>query len=257
MTRIFGFFDARVPLFILFLVMLSISQKIPKLPNMKRLFLILLAFNPATLGYFIEGRDDIFMYAFLLIGLFFLYRNRFGWSSVFTAFAFVIKQSAWPIFPFYFLYIFIIEKNINKVLKTLILFSIIVSIVVLPFFFWNQKAFIDSTVLYLSGNTFHSYPIAGYGFGALLHQIGVIKDTHSYYPFWIWQIIVCLPLLIYLLLWEKSHTTVETVILTYGLFLFVFWYFSRYFNNSHVGFLSMVFITAYFFQKEEQTNKTD
>jgi len=71
-----GFFDSRIPLFFLFLALLIAAALLVKDENKKRLFLILLAFNPAMLGYFLEGRDDIFMYVFLFAGFFLLYKKR-------------------------------------------------------------------------------------------------------------------------------------------------------------------------------------
>jgi len=85
----------------------------------------------------------------------------------------------------------------------------------------------------------------------MLYQFGFIKNVHAYYPFWIWQVIICAPLLLWLLLLQKKANTVQMLILAYGLFLFVFWYLSRYFNNSHLGYLSMIFITAYFWPEEK------
>ncbi len=241
-----GFFDGRVPLLFLFLALLIMAAKLVRQPEKKLTFLTLLAFNPATLGYFLEGRDDIFMFAFLFAALFLLFKKRLALSGVFMAFAFLIKQSVWPIFPFYVAFIYFQTKDIKKTISTIIPFALVFSAVVLPFFAWNPKAFLDSTIFYLSGNALHSYPVSGYGLGALLNQVGLIKDFHQYYPFWIWQALIGVPLMVVLILWQKRNNTASRLIISYGIFLFVFWYLSRYFNNSHLGYLSMVFITSYF-----------
>ena len=241
-----GFFDGRVPLLFLFLALLIMAAKLVRQPEKKLTFLTLLAFNPATLGYFLEGRDDIFMFAFLFAALFLLFKKRLALSGVFMAFAFLIKQSVWPIFPFYVAFIYFQTKDIKKTISTIIPFALVFSAVVLPFFAWNPKAFLDSTIFYLSGNALHSYPVSGYGLGALLNQVGLIKDVHQYYPFWIWQALIGVPLMVVLILWQKRNNTASRLIISYGIFLFVFWYLSRYFNNSHLGYLSMVFITSYF-----------
>ena len=246
MGHTIGFFDARVPLFILFIILLVMAQFLQKDPEKKREFMTLLAFNPAMLGYFIEGRDDIFMYTFLFAAFYLLYKKKFSGAGFLMALAFTIKQSVWPLFPFYAAFLYFSSKNIKKTIIWLIPFSILILAIIGPFFFWNPKAFLDSTIFYLSGNTTHSYPIAGYGLGMLLYQAGIIKNVHQQYPFTIWQIIICLPLLIGLIIWLGKKVSVVRLILSYGIFLFVFWYLNRYFNNSHVGFLSMVFITAYF-----------
>ena len=39
-------------------------------------------------------------------------------------------------------------------------------------------AFLESTILFLSGNATHSYPISGYGLGMVLNDVGIIKDIN-------------------------------------------------------------------------------
>ncbi len=250
--HIVGFFDGRIPLLFLFFVLLVMADKLVKERSKKLEFLILLAFNPATLGYFLEGRDDIFMFTFLFTALFLLHKKKDLLAGIFMALAFSIKQSAWPLFPFYFVYLYFKNKNLKKTIISLIPFAATFSVIVLPFFFWNPNAYLSSTIFYLSGNTAHSYPISGYGLGALLNQLGFIKDVHSYYPFWLWQLLIGLPFLIWLVNWQKKENSISRLIIVYGLFLFVFWYLSRYFNNSHLGYLSMIFITAYFWPESNK-----
>ena len=266
-----GYFDGRMPLLFLFLTLLILASILVKDREKKLLFIILLAFNPAMLVYTLEGRSDIFMFTFLFMGLFLLHRKHYLLAGIPIALAFAVKQSAWLILPFYIVFLYFIAQVstskesfghlrgaaighlrgvAKKTLRMLVPFIITFGIVVLPFFLWGQKAFLDSTIFYLSGNTEHSYPISGYGFGNLLHQVGMIRDLKEYYPFYIWQMIIGIPLLIVLLRYLKSHPTIGRMILVYGIFLFVFWYFSRYLNNSHLGYLSVVFITAYFWPEE-------
>ena len=106
------------------------------------------------------------------------------------------------------------------------------------------KAFIDSVVLYLTGGTVGSYPVSGYGLSMVLYNAGVIKDIHAQYPFYLYQLIFGFPLLFILLRWLWLKPAISTLLFSYGTFLTVFWYMSRYFNNSHVGYISLVFLVA-------------
>ncbi|HSD98845.1 MAG TPA: hypothetical protein VLB73_04085 [Patescibacteria group bacterium] len=257
-NHLIGYFDGREVLWLLFGGVLLLSFFIPKDNEQKRLLVTLLAFNPAMLGYTLEGRSDMFGYFFLLLAVFLLQKKRLFWAGVILAISFLVKQSSWPIFPLYFVYVLKMGWSETKIITTRLLtltkslggFLIVFVGVSLPFYLWDKKAYLDSTINYLSGNTSHSYPISGYGFGMLLHQFGFIKDVHMYYPFQLWQLGIGLPVLAALIyfLWKK--TTVQMLLIYYSLFLFVFWYFSRYFNNSHVGYISMVLISAYFWPKE-------
>ncbi len=246
----FGFFDGRMPLFLLFLSTLILAAFLVKDKEKRLLFIAIFSFNPAMLAYTIEGRSDMFMFGFLFPALFLLYRKKYSWAGFFMGLAFAVKQSVWPIIPFYFAYIYFKEKSLIKTFKNLFSFAAVLIAIVTPFFFWDKKAFIDSTILYLSGSTPNSYPISGYGFGSLMHQLGFIKDVNSYYPFIIWQAAISVPILFAMYKVFKKNPTIKTLITFYGIYLFVFWYFSRYFNNSHLGFLSVVFITAYFWPEE-------
>lgn len=250
-TRTIGFFDGRMPLIFLLFASLLIIQKMTKDLDKKLLFMTLFAFNPATLGYLLEGRDDLFMFAFVILGFFLLERQRNIWGNIILGLAFAVKQSIWPLFPFYAAYCYFRNKNLKKTIYSLLPFALSFGLITFPFVLWDAKAYFDSTILYLSGNTANSYPIAGYGFGKVLNQIGIIKDVHSYYPFWIFQVIVGLPIMILLIKWLRKENTIQRLFFCYLIFLFIFWYFSRYFNNSHLGYISMVLITAYFWPQKK------
>lgn len=250
MVHTIGYFDARFPLFLLFFVSVVVFSWLIKEKEGKLLAITLFAFNPAQLGYTLEGRSDAYVLGFLVVALVLLYKQKFGWGGVFMALSFCVKQSVWPILPFYVAYLYFRNKSVKKTITNLIPFAVINAVIILPFLFWNQKAFIDSTIGFVSGSVKYSYPIAGYGFGMLLSSFGLIKNVHDYYPFVIWQIIVCLPLLLYFLFLQRKENTLKSVIFLYALFLFVFWYFSRYFNNSHLGYISMLLILSYFWPLE-------
>lgn len=250
---VFGFFDGRITLYVLFFALLVLAFLLVKEREKRVMFVTLLAFNPAMLPYTLEGRSDVFMFAFLFAGLYLLHSNKYFLAGVPIALAFAVKQSVWPILPLYIAFLLFQTKSLGKTAQALFLFGIVFLAIIVPFLFWDPKAFIDSTVFYLSGYSSHSYPISGYGFGMLLAETRFIKDLKSYYPFIIWQIGIGLPLLFFLFRYLKREPSVKRLTIAYGIFLFVFWYFSRYFNNSHLGYLSMVFIAAYFWPEHNIT----
>ncbi|MBI4091776.1 MAG: hypothetical protein HY427_01025 [Candidatus Levybacteria bacterium] len=250
---LFGFFDGRVPLMFLFFATLVFAHFLIKEGEKKRSFLLLLAFNPAMLPYTIEGRSDFFMLGFLFPSLFFLFRQKLFISAVFMGLAFAVKQSVWPILPFYVAYLWFRKRNSKDFQRTLGIFIGTFAIIVLPFFLWNPKAFIDSTILYLSGNTEHAYPISGYGFGMLLNQFGIIKSIKDNFPFVIFQLLLGIPLIIYLLKYLKKNMSVKNLILVYAIFLSIFWYFSRYFNNSHIAYISILITMVYFWPLDSRS----
>ncbi len=253
---VLGYFDGRMPLLFLLFFLLFLSSFLTKNHEKKRLALVLFAFHPAMLPYTLEGRSDMFMFVFLFAALFLLHKKKSKLSGISMGLAFAIKQSVWPIFPFYFAYLLFQHEKIKEALKALMPFLLTFLACTLPFLLWSPKEFIDSTVFYLSGNTPNSYPIAGYGFGMMLHQFGFIRNLHQYYPFYIWQLVLCVPAFIILLFYLKRSPSVARLVVCYGIFLFLFWYFSRYFNNNHVVYISLLFITAYFWPRNTKHEKT-
>ncbi len=250
-SKFFGFFDARVPLYLLFLVLLFGGYRIIKDRENKLLFITLMTFNPMTMRFFLEGRSDMFMLPFLFFGFIFLHKKNFILASIFIAFAFAVKQSVWPLLPFFVYFLWLKTENYKLVFKYFLVFAFTLGIFILPFLLWDPKAFLNSTVFYLSGNTAHAYPISGYGFGILMKDLGFIKDVYASYPFMIWQIIIGVPILIFLVRYLKNNPSVKALIICYTIFLAVFWYFSRYLNDSHIGFISSLFIIAYFWPNED------
>lgn len=246
-----GYFDGRIPLFVLYLTSLISAFLFIKEREKKLIFTSILALNPAMFAYTLEGRSDVFMFAFLFVGLIFLGKKKFTLAGIILALAFSVKQSVWPLLPLYVGYIYFVSKKHTDIFKRLIPFIATFTIIVGPFLLWDVGAFLNSTVFYLSGNTLHSYPISGYGLGVLLHQLGLIQDLNAPYPFVIWQVIFVVPILIVLLSFLKRYPNVKVLLFSYALLIFVYWYMSRYFNNSHVGYLTMIFATAYFWPDVE------
>ena len=254
-AHFFSIVDGRLPLFFAFVGILWILNKIvPK--EDRALALGLFAFNPATLSFFLEGRSDIQMFWWLLLSLYVLGRKQFVWSGILMGLAFATKQSAWPIFPLYVAYLYFSTTK-SSLIKGVFSFTVAFGLVTLPFLLWDARAFFDSTILYLNGSLPTSYPISGYGIGMMLNQFGLIKDLQGYFPFWIYQLIFGLPVLVYLINYLRKKPTVRNLLFSYGIFLFVFWYLSRYFNNSHVGFLTSIFIVAYFWPQSEIKKNAD
>ena len=115
-----------------------------------------------------------------------------------------------------------------------------------PFLIWDAKAFLDSVIFYLAGSSPNSYPISGYGLGMLLISLKVISDTHAYYPFIIWQLVIGgIGTIIGIGLFRK-YNSIAMIFLVHACTLFLFWYTSRYFNNSHVAYIATLLIIGVF-----------
>lgn len=237
-----GFFDGRMPLLATLLGLLIVVFYWFKDKQLARLALTITALNPATIDYFIEGRSDVFALFWLILSLFLLEQRKVFWSSFIFGLALWSKQTIWFVLPFYVVYLWVFyRKSLKQTALALIPALAISFFLVGPFLLWDTKAFLDSVVFYLSGTSVNSYPISGYGLGMLFYEWGIIKNLHAYYPFIFWQSLIGLPILIGSLWWLMKKPVLSRLLLGYGVTLMIFWYLSRYLNDSHLGFLSGVF----------------
>lgn len=254
-TPFLGWYDNRFLSIFSFLGILVLSFIITPKIKERLLLLSLISFNPSFSHFFIEGRNDIIALFWLILSLAFLARKKLMISSAIFALAFATKQTIWPILPFYVFFLFFQSRKTNileklaQTLKLLLPWIIISLILFMPFFLWDPKAFFDGSVKYVSGGLPTSHPISGFGFSKFLLSFNFITASHNYYPFWIWQLAIGLPLMCYLLRKQKENNTVGQLLINYGIFLFVYWFFSRYFYDSHFVYLSIIFIFAHFFEK--------
>ena len=239
--RTVGFFDGRMPLLLTLLGTLVICWLWFRDKGYAKLAILLALLSPAVAAYHLEGRSDGFAFFWLLAAMFFLEKGRLFWSAIIMALAIMSKQTIWFAVPFYILFVSCKYRRPLIFARSMVPTIIVMAVVTVPFLLWDTKAFLDSTVFYLSGASEHAYPISGYGFGMLLYSIGIIKDIHQYFPFWFWQALFGVPTLIWSLVFLKRKPTMSRLLMLYGLTLFVVWYFSRYFNNSHLSYIATIF----------------
>jgi len=242
-VKIFGFFDGRLPLLFTYFGTLVILAVWIKDYQKKILAIIIVAFNPVMFDYLLEGRSDHFAFFWLLLALFLYKRNKIVLAAAVYALALLSKQTIWLSLPFVLLY--------TRTRRPLVLGAFIgtIALVLGPFLVWDPEAYWQSTVVFLQGATPVSYPVAGYGWGMVLYQLGFIKDIHAYYPFIYWQAALGIPALWFLVGWFRKKMSAGRLLIAYSIFLFVFWYFSRYFHNSHLGYISLVMSVGYFLEE--------
>lgn len=239
---VLGFFDGRMALLFTMVILLVFVWFWLKDKALARVAIVLTALSPSVVDYFVEGRSDVFALSWLMGAMVLLANRRYVLSGVVLALALLSKQTIWFVVPFYGVYLWQETANSRVIFwKTAAACAAVSVILVLPFVMWDSNAFMNSVVFYLTGNTATSYPVSGYGLGMMLYDFGVIRDIHAYYPFIYWQIGIALPVFITLVYWLWRKPSASRLIISYAVFLMVYWYLSRYFNNSHLGYLSMLF----------------
>lgn len=261
----FGWYDQRYILVIAFALALWVLYRLPTNKEDKLLAVLLFALNPFFTQFFIVGYNDIFVFALMVLSLFLLHKKSVLWSAVIFGLAMASKQTAWLFLPLYGAYLYARHTNaanaVGQRLKTLMQIgwpAIVVPILIaLPFIVWSPADFYADTVGYAGGSAVYNYPISGIGLSQVLLQAGIIHDSYDSYPFWVFQLLVSVPLLYFLGRTMQRNASVVLIVIGCGLLLLAFWFVSRFFNANYLSFISLLLIAAWAFERSVDDAKSN
>jgi hypothetical protein len=256
---VFNFYDERMTYLILFVLSLFALFALPVDRRHQFALVAFYAFNPLFLNFFVSGRDDVFVLSWLIFTFYFLKKDKILLSSLMLALACTAKHSAWFLVPFYYTYLYVktvfpagqfsfakLIKNLVLLLKKTWLLPVVFLAIMLPFILWNPLAFYQDTVSYPAGTLITSYPINGYGLSVLFYKLGLVKKLTDYLPIWVIQIPITLFLFYLLIKKQIKDNNLARMIGNYAILILVYWFFSRFFHDNYVGFVSQMLLIAYF-----------
>lgn len=255
---VFGFFDERFLYLLAYFVSLFVVSRIGRTGAEKLRWVILIGLNPLIVPYLVDGRNDILVFSLLATAWLLFQRNRRRWGIAIFALACCVKLFAWLFLPFVVAMLIgrargaSLWQRFRSLLPEAGIFAGITTLIILPFLIWNPSAFIDDIIRYANGTSVTSYPINGIGWSSFLVMFGVVKNTTDYYPFWIGQAIVTIPLLVLLLPRLIKRPSVGLMVISGTFTLVVFVWFARFFNDNYVGLFALLGITGLALLTEEQ-----
>ncbi len=245
-----GWYDQRfvyLPCLILCVVLLL------RLPVTRELRLALLCgvlLNPFFVPTLVYGQDDVLILALLLLLGTALYRGRLAWAALWLGLAVATKHTAVFMLPPYLAYVWALQRDtgpwrarLAATLHAAWPALVVPAVIIAPFLLWDARAFLDGNVGFLAGTVPHSYPIRGlgtYGFSAFVLLRGLVPSPNAYYPFTLWEAAMALPLLVVIGAWLWRRPWVRDVFALYALLLFVCYFFSRFFQDSGLAFVTVV-----------------
>ncbi len=239
----FGFYDQRMLYILAYFLNLLLALKLSGKKEIKLLLFSILAFNPFMNRYFFLGTNDIVTTTLLLLSFYYFKRNKPLFANLFSVLSVLYKQFIILFIPFFLSFTlknYPLNKNKNLWKKILLVYLFALLFIGI-FFIISPGDFIEDVYLYNSGNLKTSYPIQGFhgwGIGNFLLFFKIIPSGNVYFPFWIFQIIFALPLLIYLLFKSYKGNYTYPYIYIYGsIFSLFFLFFARYLN---LNFIAMI-----------------
>ncbi len=235
-TRVLGWYDERMVYFPLLGLAIVSLLALFRQPQLRLSAVIVFAFNPEFTRFVVEGRTDVVFLSFLLASLACLRWQYTQAALLLLALAITSKHTAWFILPFFAAYLAATGYFRQRALRKVLPFFALTGAIVLPFFLWDTQAFLDDIYRYAAGTLPTSYPINGFGLGMTLHRLGVIPSIQQPFPP-VWLQLILLPWLGWLMADTYRRPGMGRMLLNYGMFLWSFWYLSRFFHDNYLGVL--------------------
>lgn len=266
-----GFFDQRFVYLLLFVGTLAIAHSMARSHGDKLGVVMMIGLNPILASDVIFGQNDSFVLFWILLSLWLLGlaetktvasdgHNRQGFyylSAAAFGLACASKSTAWFMGPFWLLYLLRargetrgwhrIELLLRRTWPVVAVFVIVVG----PWLVWNPAAMFDDIWRWSSGTADAPYQIRGWGLSNFILAFNLVPDRLAHWPFWIFELLICAPLLVLLLRRQTRHNTLGIMLQGYVLLLFAFFYVSRFLNENYLGYLLALFASAYFLEDAE------
>jgi hypothetical protein len=260
-----GFYDQRVVYLALLAIALAAAPRLARDPTSRLALVATLGLNPIMALDVIFGQNDSFVLCWLIFSLVFwaLWRadrqkapagksaGRWKWvaSAVFFGLACASKPTAWFMAPFYGVLLLEPERSMRlrgladllrqtpRILARAWPALLVFGLIVLPYVLWNPHAFYDDVWRWSSGQGETGYQIWGWGASNFVLALGWVPDRFAEWPFWLLEIIVAAPLLLWFLHRQAVANTLSNACWHYAVLLFAFFYASRFLNENYLGYI--------------------
>jgi 4-amino-4-deoxy-L-arabinose transferase-like glycosyltransferase len=252
--RLIGWYDQRFVYLLLFALTLLLVPGLTRGHTARPLLVMVVGLNPIMGSDLIYGQNDSFVLAWIVLSLWLWGRGQRagvgrGWlwgSAAAFGLACASKPTAWFLTPFYLL--LLVGGNTSDLWRRPGVWwrrawhlgwpaLAVAALIVGPYLIWNPVAMYDDVWCWSSGTSATAYQIWGWGASNLLLALGWVKSRFAYWPFWLPELLIGLPLLGWLLWRQVRQNELARALWGYGLFLFSFLFVSRFLNENYLGYI--------------------
>ena len=110
-------------------------------------------------------------------------------------------------------------------------------LLLLPYIIWDAWSLYDDVWRWSSGQGETGYQIWGWGGSNFVLAAGWVRDRFDLWPFWLAELLLAGPLLIWFLWRQARDNTLANACLHYAIFLLVFFFASRFLNENYLGYI--------------------
>jgi hypothetical protein len=272
-----GWFDMRFVYLLLFGLTLLLAQSLAKTTRSKLILVALIGLNPISGVNIIFGVNDPFVFFWVVLAFWCIdqvnktstvnpRRSRLFLlaGSAALGLACASKPTAWFLGPFWLLYLLrdqlsdwnaaaLRRLDWRLLLRRIWPLPAVALLIIGPWFIWNPDAMYDDVWRWSAGQGETGYQIWGWGASNFVLALGLVEDRFQYWPFIIPGAVVGIPLLWFLLKRQAQMNTMNALLYSYVVFLFIFFYLSRFMQSNYLGYLLDCLALAYFIQAADQT----
>jgi hypothetical protein len=256
-----GGYDQRVVYLLLMSLALALAPRLAQGTRAKLALVMVLGLNPVMTLDLVFGQNDAFVFCWLLFSLV-AWR---GWretgqtrsgllalSTLCFGLACASKPTAWFFAPFYGLLLVAdqpvrpapLGEKLKQAGWTLAVrgwpAAAVFVLVVGPYVLWDPAAFYDDVWRWSTGQGETGYQIWGWGASNFVLALGLVRDRFDQWPFLWLQAVLALPLLVWFGLRQWRANTLTNACWHYGVWLFAFFYGSRFLNENYLGYILAV-----------------
>lgn len=256
-----GFYDQRLVYLLLMAVVLALLPRLTPDPRAKLGLVALVGLNPLMGLDVIFGQNDSYVLGWILLALIAWHEGenrRVGGTAnggryrvvaaILYGLACATKPTAWFFAPFFGLLLVrdlapqypgwlgllrLIPRIVGRAMPALAVFALLLG----PYLVWDWYAIYEDVWRWSSGQGETGYQIWGWGASNFVLALGWVESRFDLWPFWLPQILIALPLLLWLIRRQQRANYLGLACWHYGLFLLAFFYVSRFLNENYLGYI--------------------
>ena len=255
-----GFYDQRLVYLLLLAIALALAPRLVDGERRKLAIVALLALNPLMALDVIFGQNDVFVLSWIVYSLvaWKIWENglRNGrenrwwlWGSMaLFGMACASKPTAWFLAPFFGILLLQGDRSPGRTWSDLIRAIpailarawpalLVFAAAMLPYVIWDLPALYDDVWRWSSGQGETGYQIWGWGGSNFVLGFGLVTDRFDPWPFWLTEILIGLPLMLWFLRRQQRDNTLSNANWHYAVFLLGFFYASRFLNENYLGYI--------------------
>lgn len=276
-----GFYDQRLIYLGLLVCALVLAPRLVRGERQQLALVAGLGLNPIMTLDLLFGQNDAFVLCWLIFSLVSWrqgeeQRQKTGkvgaayWlAPVLFGLACASKPTAWFFAPFWGLLVInsaradrpqtrpALAAFMGTWLRRLYPAAVTFALLVLPYVFWDPWAFYDDIWRWSNGRGETGYQIWGWGASNFVLAFGLVTDRFQQWPFWVLEVILATPLLLWFLRRQQRMNTLGNACWHYGVFLLAFFYGSRFLNENYLGYILAFLLLGVLSQIEKDGERSE